>query len=62
MATDIIMAERPTFGDHKSRGCLFCSINPFPPPIQTNKTFLPIQWPIIEFIRVKKYYGMPKGA
>ena len=34
---------------------------PLPTPNTDKYTFLPIQRPIIEFIRVKKYYGMPKG-
>ena len=34
---------------------------PLPTPNTDKYTFLLILRPIIEFIRVKKYYGMPKG-
>ena len=62
MATDIIMAERPTFGDHKSRGCLFCSVTPFPPPIQTNTPFYQYSGQLLSLLELRSIMGCPKGT
>ena len=62
MATDIIMAERPTFGDHKSRGCLFCSITPFPPPIQTNRPFYQYSGQLLNLLELRSIMACPRGT
>ena len=62
MATDTIMAERPTFGDHESRGCLFCSITPFPPPIQTNTPFYQYRRQLLNLLELRSIMGYPRGT
>ena len=64
MATDTIMAERPTFGDHnyKSRGCLFCSITPFPPSIQTNTPFYQYPRQLLNLLELRIIMGYPRGT
>ena len=62
MATDTIMAERPTFGDHKSRGCLFCSITPFTSPIQTNTPFYQYSDQLLNLLELRSIMGCPRGT
>ena len=62
MATDIIMAEKPTFGDRKSRGYLFCSITTFPPKVQTNRPFYQYSGQLLNLLELRSITGCPGGT